>query len=912
MEILGDSTDRNCHFGDPDLDVNVCIGGGVEKTKWRVVTKGHLDKYYPTDGVYRIPAAYLGPDTLEISQKQSNKEKVSKKCNSASKSQEIPTKQLSMETEKMPDRYKNLSLRNRKEWKEMLSNATGYEKNLLKELLTKEEANLAEEEVLKCFETWGHDLNLNMFILGGYKYDCFLKCISPQPKHISRIKQGDFDILIICQQLGLIVVEVKSTSLGECEEPRNAVDDVNEEIYDVVAERMKKGWGQLMKGCYTAREMNRDLDFVKEIPSTSFLAFPNLEKSTLDGLKVCGHHRNFMLFKEDFTQFHKWLESHFPSLKKQERESDKDSIKFVDDKSCSRIQASTNAMTREQYRTLASRFVGLASVVQVETETIRETNTRMTCIFKTPEQLRLLRNEERRAVIFGDYGTGKSLVLSLKGVENIHNAKRRVKVHFVPCADLSNFKSCYGMEFSHQANTIKSLVRNQLPQDKQNDFVCYESFLHFYTTAVNETGAFIDFKVDMVTKAISEIMSNEDTAHDETDKREFVEHQFFFDEFPIQPLKKEGLRNLFHLDKIDNPHQEGDTSTETKHPRRLSTLWVSIATHSLGVSPDQSPLEALKSTLKFPTGVPLFYLDKVMRVPKTIHRMTRRIETYIAKGHGYSSSLGHIVDGITPKLYRLQQRHCTQSKLGCECQCSRERLVTVIKQITNSLEPCRPKVDEPPLQITLMLYYVMSSNMFQRIKKLLQDVCSELSIRLRWNTIQYQMKGGNKNTFTDGLITREEIGYDLVTEKEDTRNNNLLQEELGVEENRSPLTIQVVDQRTFAGCEASVLIFLDPFEMRHWFKRGDGTGSGYHSLIFTRCTGHFILVTWPKHEASAMWEKHLDEYKEEVLGSDATDEYKEGRCKYIDSGRKAHRESDETCLDVLLKEKFIVNVQTLE
>ncbi|PIK43661.1 hypothetical protein BSL78_19496 [Apostichopus japonicus] len=78
-------------------------------------------------------------------------------------------------------------------------------------------------------------------------------------------------------------------------------------------------------------------------------------------------------------------------------------------------------LTKDQYRTWCLGF-GQASAVVVETETIKSTNNKMTCLFMNPEQESIVCNKSTQALIFGDYGTGKSLVQMQKALSlvNLH------------------------------------------------------------------------------------------------------------------------------------------------------------------------------------------------------------------------------------------------------------------------------------------------------------------------------------------------------------------------------------------------------------------------------------------------------------------------------------------------------------
>ncbi|XP_071816506.1 uncharacterized protein [Apostichopus japonicus] len=950
----GDNIKQNCK-------VNVRLGGNETRTMlWSEATLGYLKQFYPYDGVYRIPAGFVGEDELTISKKTIGKkgrkvaeetnidkpEPVEQSGNETSASSKGVQEESRSGNGTVETAYEHLTLRTDEDLKKMYLNVPIESKPSFQGFCNKRRGDIAEEEVLKKIEEWGRDRELNMFMFGGYEYKSFLANLTSIPYQLSRSEEGEFDILIICQQIGLIIVEVKSTfikdAIVEIHENRTAPNDVSQQLKNTL-EQLLKGWKQLMKGNFIAREMNRDLSFVKHIPASAFLVVPNISKSGLDNIKICQHHRRYIVCRDDLSVIHSWLDNRFPCLRR---------------KDCQ------NVLTKDQYRTLVSRFVGHASAVVVETETIKSTNNKMTCLFMNPEQESIVCNKSTRALIFGDYGTGKSLVLMQKalslGKPPFTNDKR-IRAHIISCADVSNFKSCYGLRSSHQAKALKSLIGEK---QQAEHMICYGSFLEFHTKALGTYDGRVNFDVDMVIKALSNLVTGQ-RKDEEAKIKENVEHHFFFDEFPIQPLKNDGLHKLFSF--WDDFNEKILRDQQTNMLREPCYLWLSVATHSLGVAPDEDPYEKLKNVLpSLPERLLYCYLNKVMRVPGTFYNMIRKIETFIDKGHGGYSDLGHSVGGIMPRLYRLPQRQCEDGEtLGCECECSRKRLTKVLKQIMDSLDEVE---GTPKLQITLMLYYVMSSNMFERIRQLLEDVCNDLSIKLEWDTIQYHMKDKMKKRFTDGLtgsqdgpirvdnetcenhLEKTNLPADLSVHTTNggnkgiscsqTNNDDLVDcqqvisgmlQDLHIADDgntevdktvssscqntddknkeASSRTLQVVDQRTFAGCETSVLIFLDPFEMRHWFRRGDGTGSGYHSLIFTRCTGHFILITWPKDEAGLMWEKHLEEYREEVNRSDATDSYKYGRFQYIAGGRKAHFESPKTCLDMLLEDKCMHNVQ---
>ncbi|KAJ8031608.1 hypothetical protein HOLleu_24853 [Holothuria leucospilota] len=964
---------------------------------WKEATQDYLDRYYPTDGTFRIPPSLEYEDELKVQKKLLVKDlllypndEVLKKC--------------------------------------VAQSITGEDKeNVIKGHFEKRRGDNAENEVLTAFEKWGRETGQNMFIFGGYKYSHYLKNVTAEFKSLTS-EEGEFDVLIISQQLGVIFVEVKGSVGGKHQtkasgregngnqgsgdidaaminvpnsEGRNGrqpsehrsptkdghnikpADAGGEHHYNSdpvdtrgtnldlkpsnglsgedkerdipsdaskcgvsgkteigkykettsrsIQSEIQDGWRQLMKGNFVFREMNRDLSFVRRLPYKGFVGLPFLSRSYPIDARICSHHQKHLIFSEELDDLHSWLrDNHFPG----------GYGKLV--------------MSREEFRELAARFAGLASACTTEIDTIKFTNRKMMCTFLTPEQNAVIKEDREHNVLFGDYGTGKTFVLTRKAASLASpslkpppkpgkkpqvstNVSQIQVVHIIPCADVSNFKSCYGVTFSDQSRDILKFVK---PEDKENENIkIYKSFLEFYTTATAlSPDPNIELDTGMVIQAVRKSILNVDVkagpeedqknipngnfaAREECEKeremavdkeqKKKVVHHFFFDEFPVHPLKGGALKSL---QKFFSDHLQD------------SYLWISVATHSLGVSSDKNPSNVLRKELSITYGedVLLCYLKDVMRVSGEIYKMIKRIEAFIDKGHFEHSNLGHMLRGIKPRLFRLPKRKCEMfgnNPLGCECQVI--NLASTLRRILDSV------VDkDEPLVVTILIYYVMSTPMFRRLHALLTRVAQVLDIELTWNTMLSRYTEEKSTTFNDGLnreveslskgIDALETSSTVIDGSEFRQSPKTYRSPCPAKGNepsevKKPSTkwkIRVVDQRTFAGCETPVLIFIDPFGMRHWFQRGNGKGSGYHSLIFTRCTGHFILITWSDGEAEKMWNQHLDEYEAEVRDSDATSSFKQGRYELINTGRKA----TEKCLQMLLDKDLIIdmNVQQTE
>ncbi|PIK62221.1 hypothetical protein BSL78_00829 [Apostichopus japonicus] len=265
---------------------------------WSEATQGYLNKFYPYDGVFRIPAGFVGVDTP-------TKKNVAEET---SIEEPEPVEQSGNDTSAGTNGVQEESRRGNGTWETTIEHLTLRTDEELKErkrkgFCNKRRGDIAQEEVLKKFEEWGRDRELNMFMFGGYEYKSFLANLTPRPKHLAR----------------RIKVEVKSTFIKdatmEIHENRTAPNDVSQKLQNTL-DQLMKGWKQLMKGNFIAREMNRDLSFVKHIPASAFLVVPNISKSGLDNIKICQHHRRYIVCRDDLSLIHGWLDNHFPCLRR--------------------------------------------------------------------------------------------------------------------------------------------------------------------------------------------------------------------------------------------------------------------------------------------------------------------------------------------------------------------------------------------------------------------------------------------------------------------------------------------------------------------------------------------------------------------------------------------------------------------
>ncbi|KAH9491411.1 hypothetical protein Btru_031274 [Bulinus truncatus] len=307
---------------------------------------------------------------------------------------------------------------------------------------TDQETNSAENIVCGSFENLSKylvdkQLDSAMFIVSNFEYDNYLNKInllnlelnSTQEERKSRMEtlsnialklpkdvaqRGELDVLILHQNAGILLVQTKAVGYSfPCSDT-----DLDGAYISNIHKAIEKAVNQLLRDCLVILHVMDDLQ-LQENQLTKLIALPKLRRCFLEkALQKCESLRAMIenkqldpnlhfLCKEDFmcdnSGWQKNLENWW-SLKLQPRK-----------------------LKLETMKEIAYRTVGLMSTVSVwsssqprmEVRNLNdaawETGNRFTQVLLSSQQAELLKKDEKYFYVWGPAGSGKTLLLSLKG-----------------------------------------------------------------------------------------------------------------------------------------------------------------------------------------------------------------------------------------------------------------------------------------------------------------------------------------------------------------------------------------------------------------------------------------------------------------------------------------------------------------
>ncbi|XP_055867029.1 uncharacterized protein LOC106052516 [Biomphalaria glabrata] len=294
---------------------------------------------------------------------------------------------------------------------------------------TDQETNCAENIVCGTFENLSNNLveakeTSAMFIVSNFEYDNYLnKIYSLQlgelngqllnlPKDVA--SRGELDILILHQEAGILLVQTKAVGYNI---PKNAEADCEKYISNIERAVMK-AVEQLERDVKVMLHVMGDLKIQKQ-QITKVVALPNLSRSFLD-LAVQKWTEKCTSLGEKISNSDLQLKIHFLC---QEHFKCPKALK---DWWCENFSKKTG-ITLNVMKQIAYRTVGLLSTVSVWTSSqprmeVRnlndaawETGNRFTQVLLSGQQAELLKRQEKYFYVWGPAGSGKTLLLSLKG-----------------------------------------------------------------------------------------------------------------------------------------------------------------------------------------------------------------------------------------------------------------------------------------------------------------------------------------------------------------------------------------------------------------------------------------------------------------------------------------------------------------
>ncbi|XP_071809941.1 uncharacterized protein [Asterias amurensis] len=527
----------------------------------------------------------------------------------------------------------------------------------------------AVEKVVKCFYSWGCGHGEGMLVLSEYEMQDYLRCAVKTGSKKRKTIDGDHDVMVIKLNTGVTFVQVKAVQATSAWKTKRG--------------QTKKAFEQVAKDEKAFHEMNADLDFISTVPVVGYVALPNLTRDHLSDMSMCDTHKRQVLTSEDLestTEFNKSVGKRF------------------------KVEESFGS---ENYNDLCGRYVGLASTVNILTlpDAIKKTSAKVRNLLLTPEQIKIIADGNRRQFIFGDYGTGKSLVLAQmaqKIAKSEESEEGSGIVYVVSCTsiNLSNRfdeeKSNKGCGLLRSPSLLVSQYRKLFSEplspsikimsiaDLYRD--CFPTTRYSYPTS-NHNPYCQSFDPKLLAELTRRVMSEHPNAH------------IMWDEVPFDPRG------------WDWTQLESNIKSCTKN-----FVWVSIATDSYAEILSSSTSVVSR---KHPSSFKVASLTICKRMTRNSFRFYKALKPP-CKNKFFLSTSGNAVDGCVPQWYPVQNCFCgTTDPLSCTC--IQTRFTHTLKHIWERL----PEIDPSSVSFVVGDYGV-NTNRF--IKDVVERACKALQV----------------------------------------------------------------------------------------------------------------------------------------------------------------------------------------
>lgn len=256
------------------------------------------------------------------------------------------------------------------------------------------------ESVVESFAKWGRENRLRMFIVKNILHNRR----QLHNKHSKQIEVAsvpkEWDVIIICEQVGVIFIQVKyfydETDLA-------SINKVIQETFE-----------HLLYNKLIFLVVNGDLDFVTPgLPTWGFIAMPFVTENRLEELQLCSKHKHILLGSETLNL------SKFRQIK---------------------IITNPPFWHRNEFRWLGARYAFQQGSPQTLSTAVKETSEIIgnQLFVEFPSQEAVLNKENVFQVIKGDFGTGKTVLLCRKAVASLTKYQDS-KVVFLICLEVDKY-----------------------------------------------------------------------------------------------------------------------------------------------------------------------------------------------------------------------------------------------------------------------------------------------------------------------------------------------------------------------------------------------------------------------------------------------------------------------------------------
>ncbi|XP_071810207.1 uncharacterized protein [Asterias amurensis] len=479
----------------------------------------------------------------------------------------------------------------------------------------------AVEKVVKCFYSWGCEHREGMFVLSEYNMQNYLRAVKTGSKKRKTI-DGDHDVMVIHLNTGVTFVQVKSVkTTSACKTMRRQTQSAFE---------------QVAKDEKAFREMNADLDFISTVPVVGFVALPNLTRDHLSKMGMCDAHKRQVLTSEDLespTEFNESVGKRFRA---------------------------GESLGLGNYKDVCGRYVGLASVVRIRTlpDAIKKTSAKVGKILLTPEQNEIIRVGNQRQVIFGDYGTGKSLILAKQAEKIVTSEDGLQGIVFVVSCTSMNLSSNDGLgRLLRSPSHLVSQFRN-LFSEPMSPSIKIMSIADLVLYCFPDTDPYsVCFSPALMAKLTRGVLSKHPKAHIMWDEVPFV---LSLDWIPFKDLCEQYPCTFF---------------------------WISISLEGYLATNATGSVDPVENAL-----TPYFnisWLTRCMRMTRNGFRFYQALKPGHIDKRTFQTASGNAVDGCAPRWYPLQKCSCGIAD-PLSCTCIQPRFTHTLKYIWGLLKNIDP------------------------------------------------------------------------------------------------------------------------------------------------------------------------------------------------------------------------------
>ncbi|XP_033629295.1 uncharacterized protein LOC117291589 [Asterias rubens] len=619
----------------------------------------------------------------------------------------------------------------------------------------------AVEKVVQRFYSWGCKHGEGILVLSEYDMRNYLKGVKAGSKKRKTIN-GEHDVMVIKLNTVVTFVQVKSTGVKS--------DKITSKE-TTMHSQTQTAFKQVAKDEKAFREMNADLDFISTVPVVCFVALPNMTRDHLSEIGMCNDHKGQVLTSEDLespTEFNKRVGKCFKA---------------------------EESLGLENYKELCGRYIGLASHVRIRTlpDAIEKTSAKVGKILLTPEQREMISVDNRRQVIFGNYGTGKSLILAKMAEKIVTSGEELQGIVFVVSCTSINLDRAFEAESSEQSRfgfllSSPSHLVSHLPNlfsKKMSPFIKIMSIADLVIYCFPDTDPYSErFSPALMAKLTRGVLSKHPNAHIMWDEVPFVLT-------PDWTLLKDLCK---------------------QYPRTFVWVSASLVTY---IGRDASDFKkSVEHELKPNFNVTL--LNRCMRMTRKGFQLHQALKSHYWNPTLCPFARGNAVDGSDPQWYPLQKCSCGNTDL-LRCTCFESQFTNTLERIWGLL------LNIDPSHVSFIIGE-RKDNINRFLKDSVIKACQTLHIPV------------------DALPTSDDDNHSTQETSEDVAPGS---------------TCRIMDSVSCRGCESPVVIIVIEDDLRIDFRDRYGYARRDHlQMMISRALDKIFIITLPQQDIDTLVEDY--------------------------------------------------------